>query len=404
MEKNNRKLCAILISALTIVSTITGCASSTKQASSTGTASDASATSKVSASNKKLKLGFNNFLKGNYSLDILEKNFRSAASALNCDAMVTNDQGKVETTVQDVDSMISAKVDGIVFFGISDTLFPIVSRKCEAAKIPFVCYDHIPSDKTLEVLRKNPYFAGVVGEHDYDAGFPIGKYAAEQGTKKAILITGKNTDTTHSSRVKGFTDAFTKNGGKVLDVGWGCNTLSDALSKTDNLLTAHPDVDCIYATGGDFGSGALQALAKHPSVKAKMFVTDLDPDILIGLSKHIISAANGAHWVNASFATALLVNRLVGNNLRDGNAAPTLTVPVLTLPNSQESLYDKFWLHNDPFSAKEIQQLVKTYNSGASLKTFRDTLRGYSIESRLKEKEKEGLVTKDELTKAGIKG
>lgn len=402
-----KKFCALLASVLAMTTVLGGCASSDSGSSSSASnassaASAVSGASGQAASGKKLKIGFNNYLKGFYALDILEKSFRATAADLNCDVVVSNDEAKVEQTVQNVESMISAGVDGIVFFGVSDTLFPVVSQKCQKAKIPFVCYDHIPSDQTLAVLQKNPYFAGVVGEHDYDAGYPIGEYAAKQGLKKAILITGKNTDTTHSNRVKGFKDAFTKAGGTVLDTGWGNSTLSDALSKTDDLLTAHPDVDCVYATGGDFGSGAMQALTKHPNVKAKLFTTDLDPDILTGLSKGTIAAANGAHWVNVDFATALLVNRLNGNELRDGTKAPVLTVPVLTLPSAQEALYTKFWLNSEPFSAKEMQQFAKPFSSSVTLDTFKTALKDYSIASRLQQKQKEGLVTQDELKKAGV--
>ena len=393
-----KKLCLFLTASLLLAMVFTGCA----PGSASSGASSAAASAQSGASGKKLKIGFNNFLKGFYALDILEKSFTATAKALDVDTMVTNDEGKVENSVQSVENMISSGVDGIVFFGVSDTLFPVVSQKCQQAKIPFVCYDHIPSDQTLAVLQQNPYFAGVVGEHDYDAGYPIGEYAAQLGLKKAILVTGKNTDTTHSSRVKGFTDAFTKAGGKVLDVGWGNSTLSDALSKTDDLLTAHPDVDCVYATGGDFGSGAIQALQKHPNVKAKLFATDLDPDILTGLSKNTIAAANGAHWVNVDFATALLVNRLNGNELRDGDKAPILTVPVLTLPSAQEALYNKFWLDNEPFSAAEMQQMVKPFKATVTLDDFKTVLSNYSIKSRLEQKQKEGLVTADELKKAGV--
>ncbi|AGB18572.1 sugar ABC transporter substrate-binding protein [Thermoanaerobacterium thermosaccharolyticum] len=390
----------VIILACTLI--FSGCGSSSSSSKISSTTTPPSQKDSTTA-NKKLKLGFNNFLKGFYSLDILEKSFKATADALNVDTMITNDEGKVEQSVQNVQNMISSGVDGIVFFGISDTLFPVVSQKCREAKIPFVIYDHIPSDKSMEILQQNPYFVGVVGEHDYDAGYPIGEYAANQGLKKAIVVTGKNTDTTHSARVKGFTDSFTKAGGRVLDVGWGNTTLADALSQTDDLLTAHPDVDCIYATGGDFGSGALQALQKHPNVKAKVFVTDLDPDILTGLKAGTITAANGAHWVNVDFATILLVNYLNNHPLRDsGNKAPVVTVPVLTLPNNQVSLYQKFWLDNVPFSVTELRNLTAPWNPNVTLNEVKSVISNYSIKSRLEEKQKEGLVTSDELKKAGI--
>jgi ribose transport system substrate-binding protein len=348
----------------------------------------------------KFKIGFNNYLKGFYALDILENNAKFATESFGNEFVAVNDEGKTEKVVQNVQNLISSGANGIVFFGIVDTLFPVVSKMCEKAKVPFVVYDHLPSDKSLEALKNNPYFVGAVGEHDYDAGYPIGEYAAKQGLKKAILVTGKRGDTTHEARVKGFTEAFTKAGGQVLDIGWGNNSLSDALQKAEDLITAHPDIDCIYGTGGDFGLGALQALKKHPNVKAKMFVTDLDPGVLDGLEKNDIAAANGAHWVNAGFSVALLQNYLTGHQLKDKDGkAPIVTVPILVLPSNQEKLYKQFWIDNQPFSQDEIKTLS---GSNVTLDSFQNVLTNYSIKERLLQKLKEGKITEKELSDVGI--
>lgn len=353
---------------------------------------------------KKLKLGSNNFMKGIYSVDILEKGFVETCKALDIDTMVVNDEGKVEKTTQNVDNMISAGVDGIVFFGISETLFPVVSQKCEQAKIPFVVFDHMPSDENMKILLANPYFKGAVATKDLGTGDNIGKAAAAQGLKKAIVITGKKTDPTHSARTQGFTDAFVAAGGEILDVAWDTNTLAEATTKANDLLTAHPEADCIYATNGDYGSGTIQAMAQHPEVTAKLYVTDLDPDVLTGLKDGTIAAANGAHWINVDFATTLLINALNGHELKTADGkAPVLVAPVMTLPSEMVDLYDKFWIKSQPFSGEELKQFVVTGNPNVTLKEYEDVLANYSVESRLLQKEKDGLVTADELSKVGIK-
>lgn len=384
-----KKLSIVLATTLALAVPLSGCS---KSASPSGT-----------STKTKYKIGFNNYLKGFYALDILENNAKFAAVSFNDEFDPVNDEAKTEKVVQNVQNLISSGVKGIVFFGIVDTLFPVISQKCEQAKVPFVIYDHLPTDSTLATLRKNPYFVGAVGEHDYDAGYPIGEYAGKAGLKKAILVTGKRGDTTHEARVKGFTDAFKKAGGNVVDVGWGCSTLADAVQKTEDLLTAHPDIDTIYGTGGDFGLGALQALKKHPNVKAKVYITDLDPNVLTGLSTGDVAAANGAHWVNASFATALLQNYLSGHKLKDkdGNA-PVATVPILVLPANQEKLYQKFWIDNQPFTASELKNLCYQWNNKITFDSFQKVLTNYSIKERLTQRMKEGKVTKDELTKAGV--
>ena len=92
--------------------------------------------------------------------------------------------------------------------------------------------------------------------------------------------------------------------------------MDKALTRANDLLTAHPDVDCVYGTNGDVASATIQALEKHPEVSAKMFATDLDPAVLEGLESGVVSAANGAHWVGGDFAAELLIN-YSGNPIKD---------------------------------------------------------------------------------------
>lgn len=350
-----------------------------------------------------LKLGLNNFMKGIYSVDIMENGFAETCKALGVDTMIVNDEGKVEKTVTNVDNMISAGVDGIVFFGISETLFPVVSQKCQDAKIPFVVYDHMPSDENLEILRSNPYFKGAVATRDLGTGKNMGEHAASLGLKKALVITGKMADPTHSARTNGFKDTFEAGGGEVLDVAWDASNLADATAKANDLLTAHPDADCVYASNGDYGSGTMQAMAQHTNIDAQLFVTDLDPDVLTGLENGTIAAANGAHWINVDFATTLLINSLLGHELKDsiGNA-PVLVAPVMTLPAEMVDLYDRFWIKSQPFSGEELKHLVVSWNENVSLQDYEDVLANYTVESRLKQKAEEGSISAEELKAVGI--
>ena len=325
-------------------------------------------------------------------------------NSLDVKTMVVNDEGSLETATQNIDNMIAAGVDGVVFFGVSETLFPVLSQKCEASKIPFVCYDHMPSDENLEILKANPYYKGAVGTRDVNTGRNIGEYAASMDLKKAVIVTGGITDPTHNARVNGFTEAFESAGGKVLDVAWDATEASVAITKLNDLLTANPDVDCIYTSSGGTGSGAIEVMQQRDNIDAKLFVTDLDPDILAGLESGIVAAANGAHWINANFATTLLINSILGHELKgEDDKAPELIVPVMILPSEFVDYYDKFWIQSQPFSAEELQQLVVSWNKDVTLKDYEDMLADYTVESRLKQKAEEGLVTNEELESLGIK-
>ena len=376
---------------------LTGCSSGTTATQSGGDGGNADGAAKP---DKEITVGFNNYSQGTYSLDILEKGFVASANAMGVKTKIVNDEGKLEKSTDNIDAMIASGVDGIVFFGVSDTLFPTLSKKCEDAKIPYAFFDHMPADDILADLATKPYYAGIAATVDQTTGKNFGEYALAQGKKNALIITGLANDTTHINRTNGFTEAFEAGGGKVSFVSHGQIELSQLHAQANDALTANPDVDVIYATNGDIGAVVVEELAKHEEVKADLYCTDLDPAVLTGLQNGTIAAANGAHWVNVDFATALLVNAIKGNKLPDASGKPvTLEVPVMTLPANMVDLYNKYWVDSHPFTDKELASWVA---DGVTADTLANELANYNITTRLQQLALQGIVSNDELTAVGI--
>lgn len=349
-----------------------------------------------------LTIGFNNLLKGHYSLDILEKAFVDTADAIGVKTMIVNDQGAIENVTENIDSMIAAGVDGLVIFGPDESMYSVISQKCEAAKVAFVFYDHMPSEENMVMLRENPYFKGAVGTRDLNTGRNIGEHAASLDLKNAIILTGAIADPTHNARTEGFTSAFESAGGKVLDVGWDALEGQDAINAANDLLTAHPEVDTIYASNGNGGSIVVEVVDQR-GADVSIFVTDLDPDVLVGLQNGKIAAANGAHWINPNFALTLITNALLGHELTDSNGqAPELVVPVMTLPSELVDFYDEFWIQSTPYSDEEMQQFVVTWNDDVNFADFEQAMADYTIESRLKAKHDDGLISDEEWGSLGL--
>lgn len=343
-------------------------------------------------------VGYNNYRVGAYSLDILQKNFEYAAKAMGLDVMVVNDEAKIDNCPVNVDNMISTGVKGIAFFGLNDNVMISIAQRCEQAGVYFAFYDHMPSDQVIEMLKNFQYYAGAAATSDISTGRVAGEYAVSTGAKTAVIVTGEQTDPSHSARVQGFTEVFEAAGGKVVGVGWGSPALSESLTRANDLLTAHPDADFIYGSNGDCGLAGKEALASHPGVNAKVYATDLDPDILVGLTDGSISAANGAHWINVYFAAALLKNAIDGNVIKDADGnAPRLVVPVMTLPGSYIELYNKLWIENAPFTESELAALV---GPDVTVETLQTVLDNYTIDNRLDALVAAGAVTQEEVDAA----
>jgi len=352
----------------------------------------------MSASAADFTIGYNNYRVGAYSLDILQKNFEYACEAMGVETMVVNDEAKIDNCPINVDNMISAGVNAIAFFGLNDNVMISIAQHCEAAGVYFAFYDHMPSDDIIDMLNGYEYYAGAAATSDISTGRVAGEYAASTGAKKAVIITGEQTDPSHSARVEGFTEAFEEAGGEVLGIGWGSPSLSEALTRVNDLLTAYPDADFIYGSNGDCGLAAKEALASHTEVNAEIYVTDLDPDILTGLEEGTIAAANGAHWINVYFAASLLTNALNGNVIKDADGnAPRLVVPVMTLPASYIDLYNEQWIENYPFTEDELAALV---GDDVTVDTLQAVLDDYTIDSRLDTLVELGRVSQEEVDTA----
>ncbi|MBQ7846226.1 MAG: sugar ABC transporter substrate-binding protein [Clostridia bacterium] len=347
---------------------------------------------------EEVTFGYNNYRVGAYSLDILQKNFEYAAKAMGIKVMVVNDEAKIDNCPINVDNMIAAEVKAVAFFGLNDNVMVSIAQRCEQAGVYFAFYDHMPSDQVVEMLKNFQYYAGAAATSDISTGRVAGEYAASTGAKKAVIVTGEQTDPSHSARVQGFTEAFEEAGGEVLGIGWGSPALSDSLTRANDLLTAHPEADFVYGSNGDCGLAAKEAIASHNGVNAKVYATDLDPDILTGLSDGTISAANGAHWINVYFAAALLANAVNGNVLKDADGnAPRLVVPVMTLPSSYIELYNRLWIENAPFTEEELAALV---GPDVTLETLQAQLDNYTIDQRLDALVAAGRVTQEEVDAA----
>lgn len=395
--KKVMQLMALVIVCAMLFAACGGGGSSSSGGSAVSTPSEGTSGA-VDGSGGEFTVGVNNFLKGIYSVDILEKNFILACEAMGVKTMAVNDEGKVENSVSNIDTMIAAGVDAIAFFGISDTLFPVVAQKCEDAGVPFAFFDHMPTDDVLAQINDYEYYLGIAATVDFNTGREAGEYALSQGATKAIVVTGQTTDTTHSARTNGFVEAFTEGGGEVMAEGYGDVTVGAALTRANDLLTAHPDVDFVYATNGDVGTACMEALAKHSEVDAQLYVTDLDPDVLTGLESGAVAAANGAHWVNVYFTAALIVNHLNGNTLRDADGnPPRLVVPVMTLPNNLVGLYDKCWINSTPYTTAELQAFV---GPDVTLDDLQTALDNYTINNRLEALVAQGVITQAELDEA----
>jgi ribose transport system substrate-binding protein len=156
-----------------------------------------------------------------------------------------------------IETYIQQKVDGIIVVAIDTNGIMSAVKAADAAGIPVVAVD--------AVLPEGPQKAQI-GVDNEGAGRMIGehfvKYVNEQMIGNAKLgIVGALNSTIQNIRQKGFEDVVKGASGVTMaGVVDGRNIQDNALAAAENLITANPDLNAIYATGEPALLGAVAAV------------------------------------------------------------------------------------------------------------------------------------------------
>lgn len=345
-----------------------------------GSSSEKSSTAKDSYT-----IEYNNFGKGAYPLDLNQKETKYAVEAVGSKLKTANDNFTVDNVISDVKNLISSKVDGVVVWTAADTLYGSLDDLMKESKMPFALGDKYPkSEKTIKKLQDNKYFAGAVSTDDVLTGKNIAKAAYKDGHRTTLIVAAAVGDTNHDARVKGFTQEFTKLGGKVLGTVH-CADPSEAVQKSGDLLAAHKNADCLYGSGGDYSNGALKAMSSA-GISMPVYGTDIDPNVIKGIKNGKIKAANGAAGTYcASFAAMLLINYLDGHPIKDkdGKAPATKGLQTIMVTKANVKNYEKYWINGEIFSKKEFQNLLYRNNKNVSWKDYQDMIDNYNYKTRM---------------------
>ncbi len=399
MSKKTKKLLAVLFSVLLCVAFLVGCTTSTDTASSAASESAAPASSESAASasstdeaaageepsiTETYTIGYNNFGKGAYPIDIVEADAQYFASVAGNTIVDANDEFKAEKTITNVQNLISSGIDGMIFMGAVETTIPTACDMLAQAGVPFVMHDKVPTDQDVldNIVNNNEYFAGVVAAQNVQAGAQIGEKAAEDGCKTAIIVAAVQGDPSHDDRIKGFTEAFENAGGEVIGVAH-CADPTEGVTKASDLITANPDADCIYGSGGDYSNAAINALANFPESDMKIYGTDIDPDLVELLAEGKVAAVNGGFFVESGIASALLQNYLDGHPILDENGNPPVltNLQMILLPADRVDDYTKYWIDGNPLTEEQYKSLMWRYNPDVSYQTFYDICENFTLDS-----------------------
>ena len=206
----------------------------------------------------------------------MQKALRSAAASIGATVVITDAHHDVSKQISDVEDMLQQKID-ILLLNPTDTA-GIASAVTEAhnAGVVVVAVD----------ANANGPVNSFVGSKNYDAGVISCTYLAKAigGSGNVAILDGIPV-VPILERVRGCKDGFAKFPGiKIVDVQNGKQERDVALSVTENMIQAHPDLKGIFSVNDVGSMGALSAIDSSGK-DIKLTSVDGAPDAVAAIAK-----------------------------------------------------------------------------------------------------------------------
>ena len=191
-----------------------------------------------------------------------------------------------EKQIQVVEDAVSQRVSAIVL-GPNDA-FALVRPVKEAreAGIPIIIIDSSLNSSDFESFAATDNYAGGA-----DAARRLGTAMNKKGN--VILTCFIQNSASTDERAKGFKETLAKEFPeiKLVEEQYTQGTVEDALQKTEDMLTAHTDIDGIFAVNQPTSVGAYKALqSQNLTSRVKFVGFDSDPVLLEGIEKGEVEA------------------------------------------------------------------------------------------------------------------
>jgi ribose transport system substrate-binding protein len=170
--------------------------------------------------------------------------------------IIVDSQNKIEKQVADIEDLLTQKIDYLVVNPVDEAGIVPAIEAANKANVPVITIDRGAAGGNVAVH---------VGSDNYQAGYDAGQYCAKQmGNKGNVAqLEGQAGTSVARERAQGFNDAIAKYPDMkvVFDKPTDWDT-TKALAATEDMLSANPDVKCIWSHADAIIMGAVQALDK----------------------------------------------------------------------------------------------------------------------------------------------
>ncbi|MGI6455991.1 MAG: substrate-binding domain-containing protein [bacterium] len=185
-----------------------------------------------------------------------------------------------------VEDFIVSDVDGIVLAPQDQDVLVGVVERAAAEEIPVVIFDSgINTDQYVSFVATDNFQGGVKAAQE------MGRLLNGKGTVIITRVDPASEST--NQREKGFEETLAQEFPdiQIIDSQYGYSDAERSRQATEDMLTAHPDVDAIFGPNESSTFGALLALQARGEAGKKIFVGfDSSPELVEALGNHEIHA------------------------------------------------------------------------------------------------------------------
>lgn len=188
--------------------------------------------------------------------------------------------------IQIVDSMIARGVEGLAIAPVEKTALVLPIERAVKAGIPVTIYDSgLDSDVYMTYVATNNYKAGQM------AGRKLAELIGGEG--EVVMVMHMPGSAASMDREKAFEDVIKEEFPEIKIVGkqYGMGDRAKVLAASENLLTANPNVDGLFASAEACSVGASRALkARGLAGKVKFVAFDASDELIEDLEQATIDA------------------------------------------------------------------------------------------------------------------
>ncbi len=185
-----------------------------------------------------------------------------------------------------VEDFVTKRVDGIALAPQDSNALASVVDRVAMAKIPCVIFDSgVNTEGYISYIATDNYAGGVKAAHEM---------ARRLDNKGTCLVVGAHPGSeSNTQRERGFEETITKDYPdiKIIDKQYGYSDREKSRAVTEDMLTAHPDVDAIFGPNEPCIYGALLAVQARQFAGKKILIGfDASSDLIEALKNDEVHA------------------------------------------------------------------------------------------------------------------